>query len=70
MMSADELSQLSLSCLMMLFSMDVWFLMEDLDDWPTLISRSSGESLVILFGSPETFLAQLHEMGRVEFQVE
>lgn len=48
----------------------MWFLLEDLDDWPTLILRRLGESLVFQFGLLETFLVQLHEMGIVEFQVE
>lgn len=44
--------------------------MEDQDDWTTLILRQWGESLVYQFGSLETFLTQLLEMGKVEFLVE
>lgn len=54
---------------MMLLSMEGLFLMEDLDDWPTLILRQLGESLGFQFGSLGTFLTLL-EMEKVEFLVE
>lgn len=44
-------------------------MLEDLDDWPTLILRQLDESLAFQLGSLGTFSTQHLEKGKVEFLV-